>query len=60
MPANDLRVKLFYPPGTNALSSLEKLRPIAQPIGFDHVVEVATLGEQGVPISLLYFQRSDE
>jgi len=53
------RVKLFYPPGTNALSSLEKLRPIARQIGFARVVEVATLGEQGVPISLLYFVRDN-
>jgi hypothetical protein len=53
------RVKLFYPPGTNALSSLDKLRPVAAQIGFAHVVQVATLGDDGTPISLLYFQRRD-
>jgi hypothetical protein len=51
------RVKLVYPPGTNALSSSAKLRPIATQIGFAHVVEVATLGDDGAPISLLYFER---
>lgn len=53
------RVKLFYPPSTNAFSSLDQLRPIANQIGFDHVVEAATVGDDGVPISLLYFQRND-
>ena len=51
------RLKFFHPSGTNALSALDKLKPIAKEIGFGHVVEVATLGADGVPISLLYFER---
>jgi hypothetical protein len=51
------RVKLFYPPGTSALSSLDELKPVAMQIGFDHVLEVATIGEDGVPVAVLYFQR---
>ncbi len=51
------RVKLFYPTGTDALSSLDNLKPIARRIGFGDAVEVATIGEAGVPISLLYFLR---
>jgi hypothetical protein len=51
------RLKLFHPAGTNALSSLGKLVPMAAAIGFSHVVQVATLDANGVPISLLYFQR---
>jgi hypothetical protein len=51
------RLKLFHSAGTNALSSLGKLVPMATPSGFDHVARVATLDETGVPISLLYFRR---
>jgi hypothetical protein len=53
------RIKLFHPPGADALSSLDKLKPIGKQIGFGHGVEVATIGEDGVPISLLYFLRED-
>jgi hypothetical protein len=52
------RLKLFHPPGTNALTTLSNLVPMASSIGFAHVVHVATLGENRVPISVLYFQRS--
>jgi hypothetical protein len=48
------RMKLFYPSGTNALSSLDQLKPLARQLGFDNVVEAATIGEDGVPMSLLY------
>ncbi len=48
------RIKLFYPPGTNALSSLEQLKPLATQLGFHDIVEAATIGEDGVPMSLLY------
>jgi hypothetical protein len=51
------RLKLFHPPGTNALSSLEQLKPLAKQLGFSNIVEAATIGEDGVPMSLLYLQR---
>jgi hypothetical protein len=51
------RLKLFYPAGTNSLASLEQFRPIASRIGLGQVVEVATIGDDGVPVSLLYFVR---
>ena len=54
------RVKLFHPAGTRALSSLNELAPMATSIGFGHVVQVATLDGNGVPISLLYFQRGQD
>jgi hypothetical protein len=50
------RVKLFHPAGTKPLLLSDNLEPIAKQIGFAHAIEVATLGEDGVPISLLYFQ----
>jgi hypothetical protein len=51
------RLKLFYPAGTNSLASLDQFRPIASRIGLGQVVEVATIGDDGVPVSLLYFVR---
>jgi len=51
------RLKLFYPPRTNALSSLEQLKPVARQLGFGQIVEAATLAEDGVPMALLYLQR---
>ena len=54
------RVKLFHPPRTNALSSLDKFLPISTNLGLAPVVQAATLGENGVPISLLYFQRRQD
>lgn len=54
------RVKFFHPAGTNALSSLTKLVPMATAIGFSGVAQVATLDGKGVPISLLYFQRGHD
>ena len=51
------RLKLVYPPGTNALSSSEQWRPVARQLGFGQIVEAATLAEDGVPMSLLYLQR---
>jgi hypothetical protein len=51
------RIKLFYPPRTDALSSLEQLKPLATQLGFGHIVEAATIGEDGAPMSLLYLQR---
>ncbi|HUF72279.1 MAG TPA: hypothetical protein VMR74_05205 [Gammaproteobacteria bacterium] len=51
------RIKLFYPPNANALSSLEQLKPLATQLGFSHVVEAATIDENDVPMSLLYLQR---
>ena len=51
------RIRLFYPPGTNALSSSERLKPLAGQLGFDHAVQAATIAEDGVPMSLLYLQR---
>jgi hypothetical protein len=51
------RVKLVYPPRTNALSSLEQLKPLAKQLGFGDIVEAATIGEDGVPMSLVYLQR---
>jgi hypothetical protein len=54
------RLKLFHPAGTNALSPLGKLVPMATAIGFSHVVQVATLDQNGVAISLLYFQRGQD
>lgn len=54
------RVKFFHPAGTNALSSLPKLVPMATAIGFSDVAQAATLDEKGVPMSLLYFQRAHD
>lgn len=51
------RLKLFYPPRTNALSAMEQLKPVARQLGFGQIVEAATLAEDGVPMSLLYLQR---
>jgi hypothetical protein len=51
------RVKLFHPPGTNALSALDQLKPLGRQLGFDKIVEAATIGEDGVPVSLLYLRR---
>jgi len=51
------RIKLFYPPRTNPLSSLDRLKPLGTQLGFDDIVEAATIGEDGVPVSLLYLQR---
>jgi len=51
------RIKLFYPPNANALSSLEQLKPLATQLGFSHMVEAATIEENDVPMSLLYLQR---
>jgi hypothetical protein len=53
------RVKLFYPARTNALSSLDQLKPIAKQLGFGHIVQAATIGEDDVPMSLIYLQRED-
>jgi hypothetical protein len=52
------RVKLFHPPRTNALSSLEQLRPLAAELGFAGVAQAATI-EEDVPVSLLYLQREE-
>ena len=54
------RVKLYHPAGTNALSSLDELVPMATAIGFSHVVQGATVGEHEVPISVLYLQRGQD
>lgn len=51
------RVKLFYPPGTNSLASRDELLPIASQIGLSRMVDVVTIGDDDVPISLLYLQR---
>jgi len=51
------RVKLFHPPGTKMRSSLDALKLPADEIGFGDATEVATLGDDGVPISVLYLQR---
>jgi hypothetical protein len=51
------RVKLFHPPGTKVRSSLDTLKLPADEMGFGHAEEVATLGDDGVPISVLYFRR---
>jgi hypothetical protein len=51
------RIKLFHPPRTNPLSALEQLKPLGTQLGFDNIVEAATIGEDGVPVSLLYLQR---
>jgi hypothetical protein len=51
------RIKLFYPPRTDALSSLEQLKPLATQLGFGRIVEAATIGEDGAPMALLYLQR---
>jgi hypothetical protein len=51
------RVKLFHPPGTKVRSSLDTLKIHAEEIGFGHTAEVATLGDDGVPISVFYLQR---
>lgn len=54
------RLKLFYPPGTNALSTVDRLKPLATELGFSHVVAAATLEENGVSMSLLYLQHESE
>jgi hypothetical protein len=39
--------KLIYPPRTNPRSSLEQPKPLATQLGFDDIVEAATIGEDG-------------
>jgi hypothetical protein len=51
------RVQLLHPPGTRVRPSLNTLKAPANEIGLGHAAEVATLGDDGVPISVLYFQR---
>jgi hypothetical protein len=51
------RVKLFHPPGTQVRSALDALKVSPDELGFGQAAEVATLGDDGVPISVLYFQR---
>ncbi len=51
------RAKLVYPPAKNVLSWLERLKPLATQLGFFAVVELATIGEDGVPMSVIYLQR---
>jgi hypothetical protein len=49
------RVKLFFPPGAKPVLSFDALQPIAKQVGLPYFVQVATAGEQGVPMSLWYF-----
>lgn len=51
------RLKLTYPPGTNALEALAQLGPLQTELGFSHAVEAATLDAGASPISLVYLQR---
>ena len=54
------RLKLFYPPGTDTLSSAGRFEPLADVLGFADPTEVVTVGETGVPMSLVYFQRNED
>jgi len=54
------RLKLFYPIGTDTLSSAGRFEPLADVLGFDDSTQVVTLGETGVPMSLVYFQRDED
>ena len=50
------RLKLFHPAGTNPVPLLQELKLVGAQLGFDHVAGAATMGEEGVPMSLLYLR----
>jgi len=54
------RLKLFYPPSTDTLSFAGRFEPLADVLGFGDPTEVVTVGEIGVPMSLVYFQRNED